>query len=93
METKGKSDVDEKKKKKRVDSCRRSDGEGVETVVVGCQGGLQAERHVNGERRSSLTRSLAWHFFFFLLAACPVQLLLCVVSNDNPPPLPSQAFF
>lgn len=34
METKGKRDVE----KKQVDSCRGRDGEGVETVVVGCEG-------------------------------------------------------
>lgn len=51
----------------------------------GVREGLQAERHVNGERRASLTRSLARHF---LLAEHPVQLLLCVFYTTKPPPLP-----
>lgn len=48
----------------------------------GVQGGLQAEQHVNAERRASLTRCLARHF---LLTECPVQLLLRVPLPLNPP--------
>lgn len=76
----GKRDVE-----KRLDSCTEregwtEDGEGVEAVVVGVRGGLQAERHVNGERRASLTRSLTRHFLL------TEQLLLCVFSTTEDPP-------
>lgn len=43
----------------------------------GARGSLQAQRHINGERRVMLTRSLS---------ECSVQLLLCVFSAT--PPLP-----
>ncbi len=52
--------------------------------------GLQAERHVNGERRASLTRSLARHF---LLTERPMQLLLCVFYHQRPPSQAVLQFF
>ena len=60
---------------------------GMETVGW-VRGGLQAERHVNGERRASLTRSLARHF---LLTERLVQLLLCVSLPSPTAHTPSQA--
>lgn len=80
---KGKRDV-EKKKGRQLHGKAGEGGEGGEgrDVGSGVRGGLQAEQRVNGERRASLTRSLARHF---LLAECPVQLLLCVSSTINPP--------
>lgn len=89
---KGKRDV-EKKKGRQLHGKAGEGGEGGEgrDVGSGVRGGLQAEQRVNGERRASLTRSLARHF---LLAECPVQLLLCVSSTINPPPpMPSVCFF
>lgn len=77
---KGKRDV-EKKKGRQLHGKAGEGGEGRD-VGSGVRGGLQAEQRVNGERRASLTRSLARHF---LLAECPVQLLLCVSSTINPP--------
>lgn len=60
-----------KKQERRGKKARQLHGKGGR----GVRGGLQAERHVNGERRASLTRSLARHF---LLAESLLQLLLCV---------------
>lgn len=50
----------------------------------GVRGGLQAKRHVNGERRASLTRSLARHFFSFVPCSCCCRFSL----PPNPPSLP-----
>lgn len=80
----------EKKKGRQLHGKAGEGGEGRD-VGSGVRGGLQAEQRVNGERRASLTRSLARHF---LLAEHPVQLLLCVSSTINPPPpMPSVSFF
>lgn len=75
--------------KKGPDSCTEWDGGRGRGGGSGVRGGLQAERHVNAERRASLTRSLARHF---LLTELPVQLLLCF-STVDPLPDPPYVFF
>lgn len=69
MQTKGNRDTRWKKS-------RQLQGEGRCGISGGgARGSLQAQRHINGERRVMLTRSLT---------ECSVQLLLCVFSTIPP---------
>lgn len=54
----------------------------------GCgeQGGLQAERHVNGERQATLT------LFFFLLTVSCAAVAVCFLYCRPPPSLPAPVF-
>lgn len=68
------------------------DGGRVETMVVGREGGLQVERHVDGERRVSLTRSLTRHISTPWASRAAVAMRFCTVKHHHSSPSFSSVF-